>query len=55
MKGFEQVCGMPLSEARRLVSHPVACIDCHDSQTMALRITRPAFEAGIKALVEDKQ
>jgi nitrite reductase (cytochrome c-552) len=28
----------------------VTCIDCHDSQTMALRITRPAFIEGIRAL-----
>lgn len=38
---------MPFAEARKLVEHPVACIDCHDSQTMALRITRPAFMEGI--------
>lgn len=46
-KGFEKVNAMPFAEARRLVEHPVACIDCHDSQTMALRITRPAFKEGI--------
>lgn len=49
-KGFEKVNAMPFSEARKLVEHPVACIDCHDSQTMALRITRPAFIEGIAAL-----
>ncbi|WP_026460911.1 ammonia-forming cytochrome c nitrite reductase subunit c552 [Schaalia suimastitidis] len=31
-------------------AHPVACIDCHDPQTMALRVTRPAFERGIAAV-----
>ncbi|MFN3408177.1 MAG: ammonia-forming cytochrome c nitrite reductase subunit c552 [Limisphaerales bacterium] len=46
-KGFEKVNAMPFAEARKLVEHPVACIDCHDSQTMALRITRPAFMEGI--------
>jgi nitrite reductase (cytochrome c-552) len=50
MKGFELVCAMPLKEARQLVSHPVSCIDCHDPQTMQLRVTRPAFLNGIKAL-----
>ncbi len=25
------------------IKHPVTCADCHDAQTMALRITRPAF------------
>lgn len=50
MKGFEKVNALPYAEARKLVEHPVTCIDCHDSQTMALRITRPAFMEGIAAL-----
>jgi nitrite reductase (cytochrome c-552) len=50
MKGFELVCAMPLKEARQLVSHPVSCIDCHDPQTMQLRVTRPGFLNGIKEL-----
>ena len=33
-----------------LVQHPVACVDCHDPTTMAPRVTRPAFIAGIRAL-----
>ena len=49
MKGFEQVCAMPFAEARRLVDHPIACIDCHDPKTMAIRVTRPGFLNGIKA------
>jgi nitrite reductase (cytochrome c-552) len=57
-RGFERVSGMPYQEARTmtddkgqaLVQHPVGCADCHDPQTMALRVTRPAFIAGIKAL-----
>ncbi|HEY0079673.1 MAG TPA: ammonia-forming cytochrome c nitrite reductase subunit c552 [Pyrinomonadaceae bacterium] len=49
-KGFEQLNRTPYFEARKLVSHPVACIDCHDSQTMQLRVTRPAFMEGIRAL-----
>ena len=50
IKGFEQMNQMPYFEARKIVSHPVTCIDCHDSQTMALRVTRPAFMEGIRAL-----
>lgn len=50
IKGFEKVNQMPYSEARKLVSHPVACIDCHDPQSMQLRITRPGFIEGIRAL-----
>ena len=41
---------LPYAEARKLVSHPVACIDCHDPSTMALRITRPGFLEGMRAL-----
>ncbi len=48
--GFEKVNQMPYSEARQLASHPVACIDCHDPETMQLRVTRPGFLEGIKTL-----
>jgi nitrite reductase (cytochrome c-552) len=30
--------------------HPVACIDCHDPKSMQLRVTRPGFVNGIRAL-----
>ena len=49
IKGFEQMNQMPYSEARKLVNHPVACIDCHDPATMQLRVTRPGFIEGIRA------
>jgi nitrite reductase (cytochrome c-552) len=50
MKGFEKICAMPLADARKLVGHPVACIDCHDPQSMQLRVTRPGFIRGIAEL-----
>ncbi|MCI0340956.1 MAG: ammonia-forming cytochrome c nitrite reductase subunit c552 [Planctomycetales bacterium] len=50
MKGFERVCALPYAEARKLVSHPVTCLDCHDPSTMRLRVTRPAFLEGIGRL-----
>lgn len=50
IKGFEQVNHLPYAEARKLVSHPVSCIDCHDPKTMQLRVTRPGFLKGIQAL-----
>jgi nitrite reductase (cytochrome c-552) len=50
MAGFEKLNQMPYNEATKTVKHPVACIDCHDSQTMKLRVTRPGFLEGIKAL-----
>ncbi len=57
-KGFEQVNPMPYEQARNmkddkgqlLVQHPLACVDCHEPKTMGLRVTRPGFIAGIKAL-----
>lgn len=48
--GFDKVNHMTYQQASKLVDHPVACIDCHDPKTMQLRITRPAFAEGIKAL-----
>jgi nitrite reductase (cytochrome c-552) len=58
MAGFMKVNAMPYTEARNLkdehgdllVQHPLSCIDCHDPETMQLRITRPGFLNGIKAL-----
>jgi nitrite reductase (cytochrome c-552) len=49
-KGFQAVNHMPYKEARQYAKFALACIDCHDPQTMQLRITRPAFIEGIKAL-----
>ena len=49
MKGFDTLNQLPYAEAVQHVEHAVACIDCHDSQTMALRVTRPAFIEGIAA------
>jgi nitrite reductase (cytochrome c-552) len=51
-KGFEKLNAMPYEEARQYVEHPVACIDCHDPDTMALRITRPGFIEGIQHVKE---
>ncbi len=50
IRGFEMMNAMPYAEARKLVEHPVACIDCHDPETMQLRVTRPGFLEGIRAL-----
>jgi nitrite reductase (cytochrome c-552) len=49
IKGFEHYNQLPYQEAARDFRHPIACIDCHDSQTMALRVTRPGFIEGIRA------
>jgi nitrite reductase (cytochrome c-552) len=58
MAGFEKVNAMPYHEARnmtdaagkKLIEHPVSCVDCHDPKNMELRVTRPGFINGIKAL-----
>ncbi|HEX7152164.1 MAG TPA: ammonia-forming cytochrome c nitrite reductase subunit c552 [Thermoanaerobaculia bacterium] len=52
-KGFEAINKLPYFEARKLVTHPIACIDCHDPETMALRVTRPAFIEAMRALKKD--
>jgi nitrite reductase (cytochrome c-552) len=54
IKGFEALNPLPYAEARKHVTHPVSCIDCHDSKTMALRVTRPGFLEGIRALKESQ-
>lgn len=50
MKGFEKLNPLPYAEARKHVTHPVSCIDCHDPKTMQLRVTRPGFLEGIRVL-----
>ena len=50
VKGFEALNRLPYAEARGHVSHPVARIDCHASDTMQLRVTRPAFMEGVRAV-----
>lgn len=32
--------------------HPVSCVDCHDPDTMNLRVTRPGFINGLQILAE---
>jgi nitrite reductase (cytochrome c-552) len=49
-RGFERMNSMSYAEARKLVTHPISCIDCHNPETMELRVTRPGFMEGIRAL-----
>ena len=53
--GFVAVCKMKYQDANKMLKdndwhHPVSCVDCHDSKTMELRVTRPGFINGIKTL-----
>jgi nitrite reductase (cytochrome c-552) len=47
--GFEVMNQMPYMEAREHLNQPVACIDCHDPETLELRVTRPGFIEGMAA------
>lgn len=54
MVGFEKTHKMSYQELNKMVhdmghGHPVSCVDCHDPDTMALRVTRPGFIKGIQA------
>lgn len=49
-RGFEVLNALPYAEAVAHVSGPIACIDCHDPATMQLRVTRPGFMEGMRAL-----
>jgi nitrite reductase (cytochrome c-552) len=53
-KGFEEYCAKPYSEVRKDVHHPVTCIDCHEAETMNLRVSRPAFLNGIRSLAKSE-
>jgi nitrite reductase (cytochrome c-552) len=53
--GFEgQFAGQPVPADHPSVgeAHPVTCLDCHDPRSMAIRVTRPGFLNGIRALAE---
>jgi len=57
MKGFEATYAMSYQEVNAQLhemghAHPVSCVDCHDPATMQLRVTRPGFIKGIRALAE---
>jgi nitrite reductase (cytochrome c-552) len=47
MEGFGRVNQMTYQDAAALAEPPVSCIDCHDPETMALRVTRPGFIEGV--------
>ncbi len=47
-RGFERINRLKYAEAREHVTRPITCIDCHEPNSMRLRITRPAFLEGIR-------
>ncbi len=48
--GAAQFYNTPMKDlvAQNGIKHPIACADCHDARTMALRITRPAFSEAMQ-------
>jgi nitrite reductase (cytochrome c-552) len=57
MAGFEKTRAMSYQETSRRLhelghAHPVSCVDCHDPDTLAIRVTRPGFLQGIRRLAE---
>ncbi|HZW06651.1 MAG TPA: ammonia-forming cytochrome c nitrite reductase subunit c552 [Phycisphaerales bacterium] len=53
--GWERINKLSYADATQLVKHPVTCIDCHDPDTMGLRVTRPAFMEGIANLAKSEE
>lgn len=57
MEGFLKSYALTYEEGNRMLhdlghAHPVSCVDCHDPETMRLRVTRPGFILGIQKLAE---
>lgn len=50
LTGFKIVSAEPYSNATKRVEHPVTCLDCHDPQSMQLRVTRPGLMKGLEVL-----
>ena len=55
--GFEKTYQYSYQELNQMLheaghSHPVSCVDCHDPESMQLRVTRPGFDQGIQMLAE---
>ena len=53
--GFEKTYTMTYKETNQMLhdmghAHPVSCVDCHDPETMAIRVTRPGLIQGIERL-----
>ena len=55
MRGFAKLNPLPYIEATKHVNHPIACIDCHDPESMAVRVTKPGFLDGIAVLAKSNE
>jgi nitrite reductase (cytochrome c-552) len=57
--GMEATSKLTYAETHKMLeetggAHPVACVDCHEPKTMALRVTRPGFVEGIRKLANSE-
>ncbi len=57
--GMNKTHSMSYQELNKMVhdmghGHSVSCVDCHDPDSMALRVTRPAFIVGLQRLAESE-
>jgi len=55
IKGFAETFKLSYQEVDQQLhqsghAHPVSCVDCHEPKSMALRVTRPGFILGVRAL-----
>lgn len=59
LAGMNKTYAMPYAELNRMVhdmghAHPVSCVDCHDPDTMKVRVTRPGLMVGLQRLAESE-
>lgn len=57
LAGMNKTHKMSYQELNKMVhdmghGHSVSCVDCHDPESMELRVTRPAFIVGLQRLAE---
>lgn len=55
--GFEKTYAMSYEETNKMLhdmghAHPVSCVDCHDPETMKIRVTRPGLIQGLERLAK---
>ena len=55
IRGFEETYAYSYQDLNQMLhdkgnAHPVSCVDCHDPESMQLRVTRPGFIQGIRML-----
>jgi len=51
--GVKEFYAANFHDLKQEVTHPIGCQDCHDPQTLRLRITRPALKEAFEAMGRD--